>query len=382
MGTDESKKRCRMKKPGDRERNMTGWKICALTLGLASALAATSASTVGFAQSLADVALMTGSDRQAKLEAGARKEGEFMLYTAQTVDDGVRPFQEAFTKKYPYVKFNFYRAPSPALVQRILSETRANKPIADVVVGSASAALYEAKLLQSFKSPELDTYPKDYIGPDNLWGPVRFSYNGIAYNTKQVPAAEAPQTWEALLDPRWKGKMIWITDLGTGGPLLIHHLRSHWGEKKAGEYFDKLGKQALAGSAATNQTVLDLLIAGEHQILVSAALHQVIRAMNEGAPVGFTSPDPVIARPEHVMLLNSAPHPYASMLFIDFQLSVEGQKLLSDNSYLPAHPKVGPPDFMKPIVPRLAGKSEILYGPEDTTKNADVLKDIYAKITQ
>lgn len=357
------------------------------TGGLAAALSfavlilgATPGSAV--AQSVNDVARLTGADRQAKLEAGAKKEGEFLLYTAQLVEDGVRPMQEAFAKKYPFVKFNFYRAASPGLVQRILSETRAGKPVTDVVIGSTSAALNEAKLLQPFASPHLAEYPKAYLEPTGLWATVRSTYNGIAYNSKLVTAAEAPQTWEALLEPRWKGKMLWINDLGTGGPLLIHHLREQWGEKKAEEYFAKLKQQNIGASSASNQAALDLLIAGEHQLLVSAALHQVVRALNEKAPVNFTAPDPVIARPEHIMLLNSAPHPHAAMLYIDYVLSQEGQRVMAANSYLPAHPNVDAIASMQAIVPRVMGKKEVLYGPETTTGNADILMDTFNRISQ
>lgn len=231
-------------------------------------------------------------------------------------------------------------------------------------------------------SPEAASYPKEYQEPNNLWGTVRTSYNGIGYNTRYVSAAEAPQSWEALLDPKWRGRMIWISDLGTGGPFLVHHLRTIWGEKRAADYFEKLGAQQIGASGATNSTVLDLVAAGEHHILVSAALHQVARAKSDKAPVDFTAPDPVPSRPEQIMLMNNAPHPHASLLLIDYVLSVEGQKLLAQNGYLPAHPAVEPIDYMKGIIPRLNGKSEKVYLPEDTTGNADVLTEIFKKTSQ
>ena len=334
------------------------------------------------AQSLSEISMMSGPDRQTKLEAGAKKEGEVMLYTAQTVDDGVRPIEEGFSKKYPYIKYNYYRSASPGLIQRILSESRANKPAADVVIGSASAALKQAALLQPFTTPEFAVYPKEYQEPSNLWGTVRSTYNGIAFNTKLVSAADAPRTWEALLDPRWKGKMIWISDLGTGGPFLIHHLRTIWGEKKAADYFEGLRKQEIGASGATNAAILEFVAAGEYPILVSAALHQVARAKFEKSPVDFAAPDPVPSRPEQIMLTNTAPHPYAAMLLIDYVLSIDGQKILAQNGYLPANPKVEPIAYMREVLPRLTGKSEKLYMPEDTTANAEVLTNIYQKTSR
>ena len=39
-------------------------------------------------------------------------------------------------------------------------------------------------------------------------------------------------------------------------------------------------------------------------------------------------------------LAKHAPHPHASMLFIDFLLSKDGQTILQEADYLPAHPDV------------------------------------------
>ena len=55
---------------------------------------------------ISDIATMSGTDRQAKLEAGAKAEGEFSLYTTLIVDQAVLPLKAAFEKKYPFIKFN------------------------------------------------------------------------------------------------------------------------------------------------------------------------------------------------------------------------------------------------------------------------------------
>ena len=338
--------------------------------------------SAGAADTAADVAKLAGPDRKAKIEAGARKEGELMFYTSLLVDDGVRPLQEAFTKKYPFIKFSYIRNSTAPLVQRLLAEDRAGKPMADIVIASSGAALREAGFLQSYDTPELAAYPKNYIGPDNLWSTLRLSYNGLAYNTKLVSKADAPKKWEDLLDPKWKGKMIWNNAVESGGPLLIHHLNKIWGEKKSGEFFDKFATQNVAGSGASGRAVLDLVIAGEHAIQVSAALHQVIRSQTEKAPVDFVMVDPVIARPDHIQFLKSAPHPYTAMMFIDYVLSLEGQNTLVQYEYLPAHPQAQPLPQTAKIVPRLNGMSENMYAPDDLLPFNEQLTATYSKVSR
>jgi iron(III) transport system substrate-binding protein len=39
-------------------------------------------------------------------------------------------------------------------------------------------------------------------------------------------------------------------------------------------------------------------------------------------------------------LAKYAPHPHAAMLFLDYILSEEGQRVLQEADYLPAHPQV------------------------------------------
>jgi iron(III) transport system substrate-binding protein len=45
----------------------------------------------------------------------------------------------------------------------------------------------------------------------------------IAYNTKLVPAAEAPEGWKYLLDPKWRGKLV-TAHPGYSGVISTHVL--------------------------------------------------------------------------------------------------------------------------------------------------------------
>jgi iron(III) transport system substrate-binding protein len=332
------------------------------------------------AQSLAEIAMMKGTDRQAKLEAGARKEGAFSLYTT-LVPEGSNPLQEAWEKKYPWVKTSFTRTASAAQIQRILAESRTGKANADVVMGSGSDALEEVKLLQPFSSPEMEAYPKEYVGKDNLYFTYRLASFGIGYNTRFVTGNDIPKSWEDLLNPKFKGHMIWSPSRDTGGPFLINHLRTIWGEKKADEYFDKLAKQDVVKSTASVRALLDLVIAGEHWILITTSLNHAVDSADKGAPVWFASPDPVHTRADHVMLPNNAPHPHAAMLFIDFLLSKAGQTVLQENEFQVSRPDVEPTKIQRPMIPRFNGRSEKVYSSQDLNGKEAVLDAIVNKVS-
>jgi hypothetical protein len=51
----------------------------------------------------AEIAMYKGSDRQAMLAKGAKKEGKVVLYSSMIVNRAIRPILAGFKKKYPYI---------------------------------------------------------------------------------------------------------------------------------------------------------------------------------------------------------------------------------------------------------------------------------------
>lgn len=335
--------------------------VIAASLGVVwSAAPATAAS-----RTISEIANLTGPDRQQILEEGARQEKEVMFYTSLIVDQVVRPLADGFEKKYPFLKVTYLRNNSTQILQRILAEGKARSVQADVVAASVGASLKKTGYMQAFISPELAGYPKEYLDPDNLLAPTRFAYQGIGYNTRMVKEEEAPQAYEDLLDPKWRGKMIWSTSTDTGAPFFISHVRKIMGEEKALDYLKKLSAQKIATSGSSIRAILDQVIAGEHAIGISMALHHIAISKEKGAPVGGAIPAPVMARGGEIVLLKGAPHPHAAMLFLDYVLSKEGQAIFAEAQYYPARPDVTAIPSMQPYTPRLLGKSESIIADEE-----------------
>lgn len=332
-------------------------------------------------RSVADIATLSGPDRQQILEDGAKQEKEVMFYTSLIVDQVVRPLADGFEKKYPFLKVVYLRNNSTQILQRILAEGKARSVQADVVAASVGASLKKTGFIQAFNSPELAAYPKEYLDPDNLLAPTRFAYQGIGYNTRMVKDEEAPQTYEDLLDPKWRGKMVWSTSTDTGAPFLISHIRKFMGEDKAREYLKKLATQKIATSGSSIRAILDQVIAGEYAVGVSMALHHVAISKEKGAPVGGTILAPVPARGGEIVLLKGAPHPHAAMLFLDYVLSKEGQAIFAEAQYYPARPDVPAIESMRPYTPRLLGKAESIISDEELDemrpKSVEIFKQLF-----
>ena len=288
---------------------------------------------------VAELAQYSGADRQQLLEAGARQEGKVLWYTSLIVDQLVRPIKQGFEKKYPFVTMEFFRANGPELIQRITTEYRAGRYDLDIVNGlDAVAVLKQAGIMQAFISPELATYAPNLKDPDGMWGSTYTTYHVFGYNTRLVPEAEAPRTYEDLLNPKWKGKLIWATSPSTGGPMFVGNVLKIMGEQKGKDYLNRLAQVGVRNSEASTRAILDQVIGGDFSVNVVSSLHHAVISKAQGAPVSWTEPEPIGAISDSGGLVKNAPHPHAALLLLDFLFSEEGQKLVVDSGYAPSRP--------------------------------------------
>src|SRR5215211_9327198 len=89
-----------------------------------------------------------GADREARLLAEAKKQGEVVVYTSLNLKDSV-PITEAFEKKTG-VKVQLWRASSEKVLQRAVTEARAGRFACYVLEtnGPEMEAMYRERLLE------------------------------------------------------------------------------------------------------------------------------------------------------------------------------------------------------------------------------------------
>ena len=317
-------------------------KVSRVRIAMVTVLALTLAAlpmAVAGAASVEEIALMKSADRQKLLVEGAKKEGKVMFYTALIVDQVVRPLKAEFEKEYPFLKVEYFRGNSERVAQKTLLEYQANRHDVDLLSGStATSMVQQAGFMQRFYSPHLAEYPAELKDEKGYWGSTNVYFMTLGYNTKNVKPNEVPKTYEDLLNPRWKGQMMWSTSRGSGAPQFIGNIILTMGEEKGKAYLQKLRGQNIAKSTASARQILDLVIAGEYPIAIQMFNHHAYISKKAGAPVDWQPLEPVTATINTVGLLKNAPHPYTAMLFMDFLLSKRGQKVVQLSNYLPSHP--------------------------------------------
>jgi len=276
-----------------------------------------------------------GADRDARLLERAKREGTVVLYTSLAPTES-KPLAEAFEKKYG-VKVELWRALSDKVVQRVITEGQAKRNSVDVVEtnGPEMEMIAREKLLSAFESPYLADLPPQAVPKHRLWMPDRLNFFVVGYNTSKVKRSEIQTTYEGFLDPKWKGRLgIEATDSEWMGALL-----HEWGEARALDFMRKLALQQ--PSLRKGHVLLAQLVAsGEIPVALTMYQANVLSLKKKGAPIDFVPVQPVVARPQGIGVAKDAPHPAAALLFVDFVLSPEGQKLYESMGRVPSSMKV------------------------------------------
>ena len=283
----------------------------------------------GKPSSLADLASYTGADRERLLLDGAKREGKVVWYTTLAADQN-KQLANAFEKKYPGVSVETFRTGSSALAQRLLTEARARRHLADAIETTPPGLMTfrENQLLLPYSSPYLVGFPDDAKekGPRNLvyWTTVRESYVGFAYNKRFLNASDVPKNFDGLMKPALRDNMGLSGD-DTGARSVGAMV------KTKGETFVKRLKDQnirmhmMAGSALTQ-----LVAAGEIFASPSQFYSATNVAAKRGAPVAWVPMDLVVASAGGAAVYANTQRPHAALLFTDFLLSPDGQKLYED----------------------------------------------------
>jgi iron(III) transport system substrate-binding protein len=291
-----------------------------------------------------------------KLIEGAKKEGELVYYTTMTLDQSKQTV-DRFEKKYPFIKATLFRTGGGPLLNKILTEARGGRFAWDIVVGRGEMVLplMERKLLAPYRSLEAKMIDSQLVDDQGYWTAYYVNSYVLGWNTQLLKREDVPKTYDALLNPKWKGGLI---SLDTEAYGMVEGLKRAWGKEKALAYFKKLAAMDPVLKRGNTERV-QLTLAGEYPLII--AYNQTIQRMtSKGAPIDWLPLEPAVTQVNPVMIGAKAPHPNAARLFYDYVLSKEGQEQLRGFQRIPVRKDV------EPDPPRLfRGFKYVIENPED-----------------
>jgi iron(III) transport system substrate-binding protein len=245
-------------------------------------------------------------------------------------------FENRFEALHPDVDVRWLDMGSQDVYDRVRSE-RAN-PQADIWFGGPSLILAQAA-----GDSLLDCAPGGRGGPS--WAgaiPPRGRGEGdcyfAAYETpavflyaeKVVSAAEAPQDWDDLLDPKWKGKLIIRDPLASGtmravfGLIMLRSQKSPGDTASGFHWLRRLDGQTK--SYEQNPALISEKVARQEALVTVWDLPDVLISRRRGMPIGYVFPrSGTVAIEDGIAVVRGTRHLAVARAFVEFVGSQEMQ---------------------------------------------------------
>ena len=273
-----------------------------------------------------------------KVIEGAKKEGVLKLLWTEGhfgADVGIQDMLDHMNKRYgTNIKLQFTQGRSfPANLGRLTQEYKANQTSSsDAFLGSGSHMMSGLKtgLLMKVDWEALMERPAppnailNRVNPHGVGMAIMSRVVGIVYNTNLVKGADVPTSIEDVMRPKWKGQIA-VTPYLTG--FYQFAAPDLFGEKFMTDYMKRI-KPQIGGFIGCNS--LDKVASGEFAMLIfDCGRDATIRYQRRGAPMAHAVPKEIVRN--NVINLGvptNAQHPNVGKLFIAFQHTEVGQKLL------------------------------------------------------
>jgi iron(III) transport system substrate-binding protein len=283
-------------------------------------------------------AVLSQSDHTARLIAGAKKEGRLLWYTALNIQDADM-LTKKFEEKYPFIKTQTLRLGTFQLLTKIQTEARAGAFRGDAIeiAGVTGHLLKKDGVFAKYVSPESRFYPDSVKDPDGTWTSFFINTHVLVYNTQLVKKEELPRTFQELINPKWKDKVVMSEDFDIYGMML-----KVMGREKGLDFMRRL---AVQGVVLRDSYTLALqgVASGEVPLGLNLYATRTEEFKKKGAPVDWIPMEFVLASLEPLAVAANAANPNAARLFVDFLLSKEAQDLMRQRFRIPSRPDV-PPD--------------------------------------
>jgi iron(III) transport system substrate-binding protein len=205
---------------------------------------------------------MVGLGLALGLYAASAEAQEVVVYSARSSQYGPELVFDAFTKKTG-IQVKTFGGNTSELFERLKAE--GDKTPADVLISVDAGNLWNAAragLLSRVDSPEIAAnIPAHLRDPESRWAGLTVRARTIMYNTRKVKPEEL-STYEALGDPKWKGRLCLRTSSYIYNQSFVATMIKRQGEAKT---------EAVLKTWAANEPIL---INGDTKILESIAAGQ------------------------------------------------------------------------------------------------------------
>jgi len=273
--------------------------------------------------------------------AAAKREGKVVLYTSAPIA-AAQKVANSFQQTYG-ITVELFRSGGAQVLRRFQMEQDAGHAGADVIVSSDPSAIIDltAKgLFVPFKPDGYDKIPEAFRDGGGNAVAQRVSLISIYGRTDIIPPHNMPKTWDDLLHPRFKGKLVMTNPLFTSLQLGVVATMS---KMRGWNFFERLNANDIM-VVQGNEQALNLVKTGERPIAAGADSQYANEARQAGHKIAnFFPADGTFAIPATTSVVKRAKNPNAARLLAEYSLSLEAQKLWPESGIYAARSDIEPP---------------------------------------
>lgn len=279
------------------------------------------------------IACRTAQDSVPRTSGQQRPGGKIVVYSALNESTN-NAFVEAFKRATPGIDIDLLPLAAAGELQTRI-RTERNSPKASVFIGGSSEfhdPLGKEGLLEPYKSPAAEALEAQFKDPNGFWSGWYIGIFGFVLNTdrftREMPGVRRPTSWDDLLDPVWRGKLILPDPVKTGGGFIFlatQVFRFNRDEERTMEYMKRLHAN-IAQYTGTAPQGIELVSQGQF-IGGPNWGHDILTAKNRGQPIELIVPEPTGFEVGAVSLVKGGPNLAGAKAFVDWVLTKEAGEL-------------------------------------------------------
>jgi iron(III) transport system substrate-binding protein len=246
--------------------------------------------------------------------------------------DLLKFYETEFEKKYPAIDVQWVDMGSQEVLDRIRGE--AVNPQADVWFGAPSESFERAAkagLLAPYRPTWAADVPEDAHDPHDLWYGTYLTPEVIAYNGDAIPRDSAPQDWDDVVDPKWRGKVIIRDPIASGtmraifGAMIARSITETGSPQRGYNWLLRL--DANTKEYVLNPTILYQKLKSREGLITLWDMPDVATMRDRvGIPIDYVIPrsgTPLLV--DAIAIVRGTRHPKEARLYYEFVTSKQAQ---------------------------------------------------------
>lgn len=262
----------------------------------------------------------------------AKPTGRISVYSALNESTN-NEFVKAFRVQYPGVEVDLLPLAAAGELQTRIKAEKAS-PKADVFIGGDSSfhdGLGKDGQLETYTSPNAKDIAAEAKDPNNNWVGWYFGVFGFVSNTDRLTkevGGKKPKTWDDLLDPAWKGKMVMPDPVKTGGGyifLATQVFRFNKDEAKAMDYMKRFHANVASYPGTSPGAILS--VANGEAVACPNWAHDILTQKTKTPGIDLSIPKGTGYEIGGVSIIKGTKNPQAAKAFVDWVLTKEAGEL-------------------------------------------------------